>query len=113
MEAGKICQDYQETIPNDPEQGKPQKTASKARSSPLAKLGDVHTVTNQGGGACILTKGLKKLAILQIKQVKVKVTQLCPTLCDPMDCIVHGILQARILEWVAFLFSRGSSQSRD
>ena len=34
-----------------------------------------------------------------------KVTQSCPTLCDSMDCIVHGILQARILEWVAFLFS--------
>ena len=35
------------------------------------------------------------------------------TLCDPIDCIVHGILQARILEWVAFPFSRGSSQPRD
>ena len=34
-------------------------------------------------------------------------------LCDPMDCIVHGILQARILEWLAFPFSRGSSQPRD
>ena len=34
-------------------------------------------------------------------------------LCDPMDYTVHGILQARILEWVAFTFSRGSSQSRD
>ena len=43
----------------------------------------------------------------------VKVTQSCPTLCDPMDCVVHGILQARILEWVAFPFSRGSSQRRD
>ena len=32
---------------------------------------------------------------------------------DPMDYIVHGILQARILEWVAFPFSRGSAQSRD
>ena len=31
----------------------------------------------------------------------------------PMDCIVYGILQARILEWVAFPFSRGSSQPRD
>ena len=41
-----------------------------------------------------------------------KVAQSCPTLCDPMDYIVHGILQARILEWVAFPFSRGSSQSR-
>ena len=38
--------------------------------------------------------------------IKVKVTQLCPTLCDPMDYTVHGILQARILEWVAFPFSR-------
>jgi len=44
---------------------------------------------------------------------KVKVAQLCLTLCDPMDCIVHGVLQARILEWVAFPFSRGSSQPRD
>ena len=35
-------------------------------------------------------------------KVKVKVTQLCLTLCNPMDYMVHGILQARILEWVAF-----------
>ena len=45
------------------------------------------------------------------------VTQSCPTLCDPMDCSlrgssVHGIFQARILEWVAISFSRGSSQPR-
>ena len=44
--------------------------------------------------------------------MKVKVTQTCPTLCDPVDYTVHGILQARILEWVAFLFSRGSSNPR-
>ena len=42
----------------------------------------------------------------------------CPTFCDPMDCSllgssVHGILQARILEWVVISFSRGSSQPRD
>ena len=42
-----------------------------------------------------------------------KVTQLCPTLCDPMDHTVHGILQARILEQVAVPFSRGSSQPGD
>ena len=41
-----------------------------------------------------------------------KVTQLCPTLCDPMGYTVHGFLQARIREWVAFAFSRGSSQPR-
>ena len=49
------------------------------------------------------------------QQQKSRVTQSCPTLCDPMDCSppsssVHGILQARILEWVAMPSSRGSSQ---
>ena len=47
-----------------------------------------------------------------------EVAQSCPNLCDPMDCsppgsFIHGILQARILEWVAISFSRGSSQPRD
>ena len=37
----------------------------------------------------------------------------CVRICDPMDCIVHGILQAIILEWVVFPFSKGSSQQRD
>ena len=46
------------------------------------------------------------------------VTQLCPTLCDPIDCSppgssVHAILQARILTWVAIPFIRGSSWPRD
>ena len=45
--------------------------------------------------------------------MKVKVTQSCPALCDPMDYTVHGILQARILEQIAFPFPRGSSQPRD
>ena len=45
--------------------------------------------------------------------VKVKVSQSCPTLCDSMDCIVHGILQARKLEWLAIHFSRESPQPRD
>ena len=44
--------------------------------------------------------------------MRLKIAQLCPTLCDPMDDTVHGILQARILEWVASPFSRGSSQPR-
>ena len=46
-------------------------------------------------------------------KVNLKVTQSCLPLCDPMNCTVHGIFQARILEWVAFPFSRGSSQPRD
>ena len=49
---------------------------------------------------------------------EVLVTQSCLTLCDPTDCnppgsSVHGIFQARILEWVAISFSRGSSWPRD
>ena len=52
------------------------------------------------------------------EKVQVLVAQLCLTLCHPMDCSppgssVHGILQARILEWVAILLSRGSYQPRD
>ena len=43
------------------------------------------------------------------ESMKVNIAQSCPTLCDPMDYVVHGILQARILEWVAFPFFRGSS----
>ena len=42
-----------------------------------------------------------------------KVAQLCLTLCNPTDYTIHGILQARILAWVAFPFSSGSSQPRD
>ena len=45
--------------------------------------------------------------------MKVKVIQLCPLLCNPMDSTVHGILQDRILQWVAVPFSRRSSQPRD
>jgi len=53
-----------------------------------------------------------------LRTLCVWVSQSCPTLCDPMDCSlpgfsVHGILQARILGWVAMPFSRGSSWSRD
>ena len=42
-----------------------------------------------------------------------KVAQSCQTICNPMDYTVHGILQARILGWVTFPFSKGSSQPRD
>ena len=59
--------------------------------------------------------------IFQDEHQKVKwseFAQSCPTLCDPMDCSlpgfsVHGIFQARVLEWVAISFSRGSSWPRD
>ena len=59
---------------------------------------------------------------LEVLRVRVCVCMLslqsCPILCDPVDCSlpgssVHGILQARILGWVAMSFSRGSSLSRE
>ena len=46
-------------------------------------------------------------------EVKVKAAQSCPTLCDPMDYTVHGIFQARMLEWIDLPFSKGSSQPRN
>ena len=51
----------------------------------------------------------------EVKSVEELVAQSCPTLCNPMDCSppdssVHGILQARLLEWVAIPFSRESNQ---
>ena len=57
-------------------------------------------------------------AFLWLRAVLCFVSQSCLILCDPMNCSppyssVLGILQARILEWVAFSFSRGSSQARD
>ena len=58
------------------------------------------------------------ILLLWYEDLKFKVSQSCPTLCDPMDCSLpasstHGIFQARILEWVAISFSRGSSRPRD
>ena len=55
---------------------------------------------------------------LKWKESESEVAQSCPTLCDPVDCSppsssIHGILQARILEWVAISFSRGSSRPRN
>ena len=50
---------------------------------------------------------------IHIGMCEVKITQSCPTLCDPVDYIVHRILQARRLECVAIPFSRESSQPRD
>ena len=56
--------------------------------------------------------------LFKIIALSLKVAQLCPTLCDPMDysrpsSSVHGVLLARILEWVAIPFSRRSSRPKD
>ena len=56
---------------------------------------------------------LEKINYMEIYNSESEVAQSCPTLCDPVDCSlpgssIHGILQARVLEWVAISFSRGS-----
>ena len=71
----------------------------------------------------IISYNLSKAAItgpfmMQLVDLKNSVAQSCPTLCDSMYCSppgssVHGILQARILEWIVISFSRGSSQPRN
>ena len=58
------------------------------------------------------------LLCYHVKESESEVAQSCPTLCDPMDCSlpcssVHGIFQARVLEWVTISLSRGSSRPRD
>ena len=69
--------------------------------------------------ACkVMSYTLNAAQNLKLLKGKVLVTQSCLTLCDRMDCSlpgssVHGILQARILEWVAVFSSRGSSLLRD
>ena len=52
-------------------------------------------------------------SVIHIHVSVLRWASLCPTLCDRKDYTVHGILQARILEWVAFPFCRGSSQPKD
>ena len=71
-------------------------------------------MTFAGKVMSLLLHMLSRFVIAFLPRSKwVKVAQSCPTFCNPMDYIVHGILQARILEWVTFPFSRGSSQPRD
>ena len=86
-----------------PKCSKPTETTNYPGDSGNSQKAWIHCVSLQLT-SCVTTGRVK---------VKVKVAQSCPALCDPMDCIVHGILQARILEWVTFPFSKGSSQPRD
>ena len=92
-----------DSLPAEP-QGKPQNTGVGS----LSLLQQIFPTQNRTRVSCIAGGFFTKWAIREAQ-----VTQSCLTLCDLMDYIVHGILQARILEWVAFPFSRGSSQPRD
>ena len=96
-----------------------------SRPQPFAALGGIISFYKPTGQQLTQTSTKKNLGKKKKKTNKKATTssacvraQSCPSLCDPMDCSlpgssVHGILQARILEWVAYPFSRGSSQPRN
>ena len=65
------------------------------------------------GGSFLCPFQIQEFSLKSFFVIKVLVYQSRPTLCDPMESSVHGISQARILEWLAIPFSRGSSQHRD
>ena len=74
--------------------------------------------TTRLGTFSVLFKAAASMPGTVLRIMCVSVAQSCPTLCDPVDCSlpgfsIHGILQARILEWVTISFSRGSSRPRD
>ena len=71
----------------------------------------LHKILPQFCRSCSRLGG-RKLKLVDFAFVRMKVTQLCLTLCDPMDYTVHRILQARILEWIAVPFSRGFSHTQ-
>ena len=103
----------------------------QADSLPLWHLGSYHFLVvgnnvamttgmrmSLPGTVCISFGHVPQVGLLDHVVKWSEVTQSCPTLCDPMDCSlpgssVHGIFQARILEWVAISFSRRSSWPRD
>ena len=89
-------------------QGKPMNTAV----GNISLLEEIFPTQESNQGPTLHADSLP--AELPGKPKNVLVTQLCPSLCNPMDCSlpgssVHGILQARILEWDAISFSRGFS----
>ena len=88
------------------------KKAKKLTSFQTYWLTLLYLVSHKPSGWMICSNMMLFLKYLP-ESLKVKVTQSCPTLCDPMVYTVYGILQARILEWGAFSFSSGSSWPRN
>ena len=90
----------------------------QADSLPLAPTGNLHIQNEAPAHQKRSQRFCDPSGPLSDQLLKGTAAQLCPTLYDPMDCSppgssVHGIFQARILEWVAGFFPQGSSQSRN
>ena len=87
----------------------------RSPSIPCPSLAVLCSIKEQNHGS---ERSPKRLFVEHNMKSESEVAQSCPSLCDPMDCSlpgfsIHGILQARILEWVTISFSRGSSKPRD
>ena len=84
----------------------------------LPKEGKQHHLSTAAGGEMESRQWSRDTGTNHESESEIEVAQLCLTLYDPMDCSppgssVHGIFQARVLEWVAIAFSRASSRPRD
>ena len=110
------------TIPWTEEPGKLQSKGHEESNTQtrLSNQARTHTCTLEKEGYLIAHSVLTGSGALSSQRMCgcVLVAQSCPTLCDPVDCSppgssVHEIFQARVLEWVAISYSRGSSQPRD
>ena len=88
----------------------PSSFKTRAVIPPFSQYRNLSSTWDSRGNLATLQKARKYLFLLLNLQVKVEIAQLCLTLYNPMGYTVHGILQARILEWVAFPFSKGSSK---
>ena len=91
-----------------------QQSSSSVHQAPLPLSAGIFTCVL----GCVSFRTQLKITFSSLVLICAKSFQSCPALCDPMDCsspgsAVHGSLQARILEWVAMLSSRGSSRPRD
>ena len=100
-----------DSLPAEP-QGKPKNTGMGS----LSLLQGIFLNQESNRGLALQADSLP--TELSEAESESEVAQSYPTLCDPMDCSlpgfsVHGIFQARVLEWVAISFSRGSSRPRD
>ena len=83
------------------------------KNSTFSPQGTPNGKLSSGKETLLIEEMFQNIISLKAERLKMKVAQSCPTLCAPMDYTVHEILQARILEWVAFPFFRRSSQPRD
>ena len=91
----------------------PSSIKTRAIIPPLSQYRNLSSTWDSRGNLATLQKAKKYLFLLLNLKVKVEIAQLCLTLSNPMGYTVPGILQARILEWVAFPFSKGSSKPRN